>query len=362
MDVYSRLLRRLDEQSFGFPKSFLFMDRLFVKSIFTRQDAEDYLNMAEGFQTPAMYAERNNITVEQAREKLERMVSHGEIFRRHCRDDYNTYEYEQHPFVMGFMEWQVKNPKRKWLYYLSGYIISSALGKRMSQTMPFYRSVPMHKEYVEGSIVAPYDDLEEILNRHHRFAVANCICRMLDKVKPNNPCHHPLETCIETDDYATFFIETGMGREITREEALAILREGEKDGRIVNVTNSKDGENLCSCCECGCGMLYLKTHYPGPSKDFWANYFSVIDDQKCVACEACATKCPFHIITKGEDGRMHVNTPDCLGCGLCVSVCKKDAIHLHRKDDAHFYEPPETYQDAVGVWTKITKKDYEHFK
>lgn len=359
MDLYGKLLRRLDELSFGFPKSFLGMDRLFVKQIFTKEDARDFLMMAEGFQTPAMYAAKNNITEADASERLERMVSHGEIFRRHCKDNPDIYEYEQHPWAMGFMEWQVKNPKRNWLYTLSGYIISSRIGKRMSQTMPFYRTIPMHKEFVEGSVVAPYEDLDAIMARHTRFAVANCICRMLDDVKPNNPCKHPLETCIETDDYATFYIETGMGREITREEALAILRAGEKDGRVVNVSNSKDGENLCSCCECGCGMMYLKTHYPGPSKEKWSNYYVEIDHDKCVACGACTKKCTFGVLSKSEEG-IHADLDKCLGCGLCVSSCKSGAIHLRQKENP--YEPPEDYGEAMEIWGKITRKDYNRFK
>lgn len=367
-NLYGKLLRKMDELSYGMPKSFLLMDRMFVMSIWSREDARDWLNMEDGYQTPAMYAEKNGISVSSAMEKLDRMAARGQIFRRHTRENYDIFEYDRHPFALGFMEWQIKNPKNSWFYSLSLYIISSKLGNRMSQTTPFYRTIPMHKEYVEGSVVEPYEDLEAILDRHTRFAVADCMCRTLDKVKPDNPCHHPIETCIMTDDYAVFYIEMGLGREISKEETLAILREGEKDGRIINVTNSKDGENICSCCECGCGMLYLKKHFPGPSKDFWANYYSYVNTEKCIACGACVKKCPFNIlsIVPGEEnngrGTIAVNTPDCLGCGLCVSACKNDAIHLHKKDADRFYVCPDTYEEAVGEWTKITKKDYDAFK
>jgi len=358
--LYEQLNARIDELGFGFPKSFIGADKHLMKQIFTEEDCHDYLAMSDGYQTPAMYAEKNGITPEQAKEKLDRMAGKGQIFRRHRTDGQD--EYEQHPFVLGILEWQVKNPNNKWLVPLSMYMITSRFGKRMSQTMPFYRSVPMRKEYVEGSIIMPYEDIEQVLARHKTFAVGPCICRLMDKLKPNNPCHHPMETCIMTDDYATFYVEIGLGREITGEEALSILREGEKDGRIINVTNSQDGENICSCCACGCGMLYMKQHYPGPSKDLWANYYSEIDQDKCGACGACAKKCPFNIIKKGKDGRMTVNQPDCLGCGLCVSVCKKDAIHLRRKPEDKAYTPPETYQDAIQIWRKQTKKDYKHYK
>ena len=203
--------------------------------------------------------------------------------------------------------------------------------------------------------------MRTVLDRHKVFAVGTCLCRKLDKLKgPFNPCKHPLETCIMCDDYATYYVETGLGRYITKEEALEILREGEKDGRIINVTNSQDGENICSCCDCGCGMLWMKKKFPGPSKDLWANFFSVIDYDKCVSCGSCAKRCPFGCIKRDKEGKYRVNLEECMGCGLCVSACKKRAIVLHKKENA--YVPPVTYDDAVEIWTKETKKDWKRYK
>ena len=55
-----------------------------------------------------------------------------------------------------------------------------------------------------------------------------------------------------------------------------------------------------------------------------------------------------------------VNLEECMGCGLCVSACKKRAIVLHKKENA--YVPPVTYDDAVEIWTKETKKDWKRYK
>jgi len=362
MGLYRDLLKRIDELSFGFPKSYVGADLFLIKKIFDRQNAQDYLLMAPGYQTAEEYASKNGFTVEEAREKLDRMAFRGLILRRHReRGD----EYGQHPFVMGFLEWQGSRPDngKSWLFHTSMYMISSEFGKRMSQTMPFYRTLPHHKEFVEGSVIKPYDDIEALLDRHRRFAVGVCMCRLMDKMKPNNPCTHPLETCIETDDYADFYIETGIGREITKEEALAILREGEKDGRIIQATNSQDGENFCSCCACGCGMLWLKKQYPGPSASLWSNHYSEIDDTKCVGCGKCASRCTFGYIKFDQSTRkVTIDREACLGCGLCVSTCPTKAIHLRQKPEESIYTPPQTYDDAMEVWETETKKDYNRFK
>jgi len=362
MSLYRELAKRVDELGFGFPKSFLGQDIALLKKIFNEEDAKDYLLMAHGYQRAEDYASANGFTVEEASEKLNRMAGKGLIFRRHRE---KGDEFAQFPFVMGILEWQGNRPdgSKSWLYSTSLYMVSSRFGKRMSQTTPFYRSLPLHNEFVEGAVVRPYDDVEALLSKHRRFAVGVCMCRLMGKVKPNNPCVHPLETCIETDDYADFYIETGLGREITKEEAFAILREGEKDGRIIQATNSQEGENFCSCCACGCGMLWLKRNFPGPSSALWSNHYSHIDYTKCISCGLCAKRCTFgYIKVNPATKKISINQDDCLGCGLCVSTCPTKAITLRQKSEDKLYTPPATYDDAVEIWEAETKKDYNRFK
>lgn len=362
MGLYRDLLKRIDELSFGFPKSFVGADLLLIKKIFKEEDAKDFLLMEKGYHTAAEFAEKNGFTEETAKEKLDRMANRGLIFRRHReRGD----EYSMHPFVMGFLEWQSSRPSesKSWLYYTALYMFTSRFGNRMGQVRPFYRTIPHHPQMVEGSVIKPYDDLEAMLDKHTRFAVGICMCRLMGRQISEKRCNHPLETCIETDDYADFFIETGIGKEITKEEALAILREGEKDGRIVQTTNSKEGENFCSCCGCGCGMMQLKKYFPGPSAALWSNYYSVIDYDKCISCGKCVKRCTFQYIKQDKKSkRVTIDTNACLGCGLCVSTCPTKAIKLIQKAEEDVYEPPETYDDAVEIWEAETKKDYNKFK
>ena len=362
MGLYRDLLKRIDELSFGFPKSFVGADLALIKKIFRPEDAKDFLLMDKGYQTTAEFAEKNGFSEEIAREKLERMANRGLIFRRHReRGD----EYSMHPFVMGFLEWQGGRPDeaKDWLFPTAMYMISSAFGKRMTQTMPFYRTVPHHAEFVEGSVIKPYDDIDAMLDKHTRFAVGVCMCRLMDSIKPKNPCKHPLETCIETDDYADFYIETGIGREITKEEARAILAQGEKDGRIIQATNSQEGENFCSCCACGCGMLALKKQFPGPAGAIWSNHYSVIDQTKCIGCGKCEKRCTFgYIKFNPVNKKPTIDQQACLGCGLCVSTCPTKAITLRQKSEDKLYTPPPTYDDAMEIWERDTKKNYDRFK
>ncbi len=360
-ETLTKLLEKIDTLSFGFPKSWLKSDRKLISYIFSQETADIFLLLEKGYQTAQRFAEVNSLSLEQANEKLELLANKGLIYRRHGKEG---YEYSAYPFVAGFLEFQAgrKDIGKGMLLHTGMYMITSKFGKRMSQTMPFYRTIPHDPDLVEGGKVVPYDDINELLDRHTRFAVAPCLCRMMYKLKPFNKCNHPIETCIETDEYADFFIETGIGREITKEEARKIIEDGKKDGRVINVTNSKEGENICSCCKCGCGMLYLKTKYPGPSGQKWNNYYATFDQSKCVKCGACKDACGFGYLKRKKNGQVVINQEQCLGCGICASKCPTKAITLVKKADENIYIPPETYDDAIELWEKNTVKDYKNGK
>jgi len=73
------------------------------------------------------------------------------------------------------------------------------------------------------------------------------------------------------------------------------------------------------------------------------NGAAIVDPEKCTDCMACASACPRKLIVevpyakkvhvacsnqdKGKDA-MSVCSVSCIGCGLCVKECKKDAIHV----------------------------------
>ncbi len=51
----------------------------------------------------------------------------------------------------------------------------------------------------------------------------------------------------------------------------------------------------------------------------------IIDENKCVGCEACIPTCPVEAISKV--GELCVINPEtCVDCGACASSCPTEAI------------------------------------
>lgn len=49
-----------------------------------------------------------------------------------------------------------------------------------------------------------------------------------------------------------------------------------------------------------------------------------IDQDKCIACGACAGECPVECI-KEDDGKFVIDADACIECGSCAEVCPVEA-------------------------------------
>ena len=55
-----------------------------------------------------------------------------------------------------------------------------------------------------------------------------------------------------------------------------------------------------------------------------AMYTFLVDEEKCIGCGICKTRCKFDAITVEEQAL--VDSSACLGCGLCAITCPQKAF------------------------------------
>ena len=336
------LQAKLDRMGIGFPKAENGEDIEILKQFFVPEDAEMFLKMEDRFQTPAEFAGTFGAEENVIAQRLEEMAQRGLIFRTKRRDI--TY-YRPMPMIHG-------------IYEANGHRLDQALSKKLARYFgkylfkswnlsgtPIFRTIPLNKDLVPHSEVMPYDDAEEIIRRAHKIALTNCACREMMERNGKRACSFPLDTCLMLNEAADYYVENGTGQYITKEKALAGLKRNEKEGLVVNVSNSKNPEVMCSCCPCCCGVNVSAKYYMGPSRQVQGNYICAVDEAKCTGCGICVSRCAFDA-NKLVDGKLILNRDNCFGCGLCVSTCAAEARSLHRKSAAEHYVPPNTLFEA----------------
>ncbi len=183
--------------------------------------------------------------------------------------------------------------------------------------------------------VLPYEQMAAIIEKVEIIAVAHCPCRVMQDVQGARECTHTLEACLKFNDTARFVIERGLAREISKEEALQIIRNSEEEGLMHFVDSCTENiQHNCNCCACCCwnaGTIKKKL----VPRDSWVDTYFLretnLDD--CIeGCELCKDACGMEAIAL-ENGYPVVDHSLCLGCGVCLLACPAGAAYLKRRED-----------------------------
>jgi electron transport complex protein RnfB len=196
--------------------------------------------------------------------------------------------------------------------------------------------------------VLAYESAEELVQAQDRFAVAPCICRQEMRLSGHG-CDKPLETCLTFGMAAEFYQRNGLGRPITKDDALQVLRQADQAGLVLSPSNAKEVLNICACCGCCCGVLRSVKRYPKPATLVSTAFVAQLNLDTCQGCGTCADRCQMEAIHLG-DGEMVLDPDRCIGCGLCVTTCPTDSLSLKRKpESAQPFVPKDAVDSAVKL-------------
>jgi Pyruvate/2-oxoacid:ferredoxin oxidoreductase delta subunit len=195
---------------------------------------------------------------------------------------------------------------------------------------PVWRVIPARKALGEGASLLPTEDLQAILDKATRFAVARCSCRRVAK-----RCDLPVDVCLQLNRAAEYAITRGTGSELTRDEAMQVLDRAAEAGLVHSVYNGPEvGGVICNCCSDCCVFYYPLSRYGGLEKGVARSRFHAeVSRTACTGCQTCVERCPFEAIemTKvaGEKKlKAQVDQERCFGCGVCAVGCEAEAVRL----------------------------------
>ena len=342
-DVFEGLRARLDELAVGLPKTENKIEIRLLKRLFTEAQAEFFVQLHPLLEAPDDVANRLNRDPGEVADLMEQMAKKGLLFRKRNGD---RVRYAAVPYVVGIFEFQVKSMDKELAKETEDYF-EAVYGRALqSYKTPVLRTIPINRQMVADWPIAPYEDVLQIVESQEKIAIAPCICRTTRKLADHD-CDKPMENCFSFGSHAEYYVENGLGRFITKEEAKQIVINNEEAGLVMQPFNSKKVGGMCSCCGDCCGMLRSLKKQPNPAEAVQSNYYAQVEEELCTGCETCVDRCQMEAV-EVVDGISTVLLNRCIGCGLCVTTCPTEAIQLIKKSEDQLYEPPKS-----GVETYI---------
>lgn len=327
--LYERLRQRLDMFPQGFPQTESGVELEILKRLFTPDEAEIMLHLRPfPPENAAAIAARTGRDEIRLAETLYDMSRRGLIMRYRAPDD--QLYYALIPWVVGIWEFQLNNLTPENIKLYEKYFEEGMVPAQRNRKLAGFRVIPVEQQIEGATEIQPYEKVSQIIESHTRFAVAECICRKEARMLGKG-CHKLLEACVSFGPSADFYIENGMGREISKDEARTILLKAEQDGLIHCSTNSAGGKAfICNCCGCCCKSLANVTKYGNMQAVVKSNYYATKDEQTCTDCGTCVERCQVNAIRNDNDHTI-IDKELCIGCGLCASTCPTGSITMVRK-------------------------------
>ncbi len=345
---YEKLAKYLDTLPAGFPPTPDGLELKILERLFTPQEAELALHLSLLNQDVQSIARPAGLSVEEASALLEGMLQKGLIGGSQSKEKDPLYGISQ--FVIGFYEGQVNRldaGMAKLFEEYAPFFFKHSSWKKVPQlrTIPIKRAIPITHD------VLPYMQMDEIVYSNEDIAVRNCVCRQEQQLLGKG-CDRPLETCMTFGSAARNTVEHEIGRMITKNEAMEIVKQAQAAGLVLQPANSQNPMVVCMCCSCCCGVLRQIKSDPNPGKLVANPYVTQYDPNACIACLACVEICPMAALTEDAQGEVSFAQERCIGCGLCVGVCPSEALQMVLRAAL---EQPNIPKNTVDTYITLSK-------
>ena len=184
--------------------------------------------------------------------------------------------------------------------------------------------------------VMDYERATEVIKSATHRSVGMCYCRhKMEHV--GRACSASMEICMTFNTSAAALSRHGHARSIDVSEGLDLLQQAYEHNLVQFGENNRQGVNfICNCCGCCCEAMIAQRRFANLHPVHTTNFIPEIIAQDCNGCGKCAEACPVEAMTmvSANDPRYpkkkqaRLNEDVCLGCGICVRVCKPKSVRL----------------------------------
>ncbi len=280
---------------------------LLLEKIVTEEMAEVALELEfRTHQTDEEIAKRCGKSLEETKKLLWQLAEAGVCFVG-LGENENVYYHET--WVPGIFEMVVNNtantvkyPQIAKAFDDYGHMRNPMAGGNFPVATGVMRVIPIESAIDGNTRKASSEEVSKYIEEAEYISVSPCSCRTSREENGEGCGHLKEDMCIQLDHAAEYYIRTGRGRQIKKEEAYDIIQRAEEDGLMHSIPNTEgDGKThaICNCCGCSCYALRAASMYQNPDM-MRSNYTATVDAEECTGCGECVEVCPVNAINMGH--------------------------------------------------------------
>ncbi|UCF85790.1 MAG: 4Fe-4S binding protein [Desulfobacteraceae bacterium] len=334
-EVYQELCKTMARRGGMYPGMDIPEFYELAQELFTADQAAVANAMPRGFSPASTIAAEMGRSEEEVATILEEMANKG-LCSAAKKGEMTAYGGP--PFVPGIFEFQFMRGTstgrdKKLAKLIHNYKTAvSAARAPVEELYPTMRVITVDRVIKAGNQIHTYDQVASYIDKYEPLAVSTCYCRhQATLMDDGDYCGKPTEVCMQFGMGAQFVIDRGMGKKVSKEDALEILRQSEEAGLVHCSTNRQEIDFLCNCCSCHCLILKQALSHPKPGLAVSSGFQPIWDAEECTACENCIERCPMEALAMGEDEVPEVDLDRCIGCGVCATGCPSKAVELEER-------------------------------
>jgi len=329
-----------------------------LKVFFTDEEAKLCSVMPLHLSTAREMAKIWGKSKEEARDILEKLANKSLVYAE-GKGDARKY-FLSYP-VMGFFEFSLMRldnmfDKKKLSELFYKYMnLENEFVKNYSKLYPHFARVYPRADALKDitTEVVHYEKIEKMIADSFCIAVGTCFCR--HKMEHMGmACDAPQETCLTFDTIARHLVEQGIAREISKEEALKIVKKAIDHDLVQIADNVKQSPAMvCNCCGCCCDVLLAYKKFGPNALINPSHYIARVHNETCIVCGTCIRKCPVNAISI-KKGKVVVDRKICIGCGICARHCPTGSCRMEERPKKGYI--PEQTIERVAMLAVSTGK------
>ncbi len=223
---------------------------------------------------------------------------------------------------------------------------------------PFLRSIPVeqaiHPDEKTFTAEEAHAHIKGLATED--LVLVPCPCRTRTEKMGIRECkdRFPIGNCIFIGKTALHFEQLGLGKRVTKEQAIDYLDEMVEKGLIPTAENYLNDPHslMCLCCGCCCSNVRGRTRWDNPTAVLPSHFVPRATDD-CIACGTCVDRCPLGALRLDDaTDRALVDPEKCIGCGVCTMDCPTESLKLHR-----YERPGRPFESLLDLGLTVAREN-----